>query len=273
MSRGPWQSPYDAQVTHIVVNDHLTWVKLPKKKGKTVVLLHGGLSQSSSLLQALGPRLHNRFEVAAFDRRGHGKTSDTDEPFSYDAMADETIAFIELLDRRVYLLGHSDGANVALLVAMRRPDLLRRVALVGSNFHHDGLVPMNDFTPESEGFAEFAVEFARNSPDGVEHAAAVVEKSLALVKTEPNLTLEELRVVSTPVLVMTGDDDVARLDHSVAMYEALPEAQLAVIPGASHSVLKEQTKLCMDIIERFFLGPIPPVTRSPLRRAKTDVTP
>jgi pimeloyl-ACP methyl ester carboxylesterase len=257
-------------VTHIVVNNHLTWVKLPKKKRKTIVLLHGGLSQSSSLLGTLGPSLSARFELAAFDRRGHGKTADTEEPFSYDTMADETIAFIELLERRVYLLGHSDGANVALLVAMRRPDLLRRVVLVGANFHHDGLVPMTDFTPESDGFAEFAVEFARDSPDGVEHAAAVVEKSLALVKSEPNLTVEELRTIETPILVMSGDDDVARLDHTVTLYEALSEAQLAVIPGASHGVLKEQTKLCLTMIVRFFLGPIPPETRSPLRRRPRD---
>lgn len=264
---------YDAQVTRIVLNDHLTWVKLPKKKGKTVVVLHGGLSQSSSLLRVVGPSLSPRFEVAAFDRRGHGKTADSDEPFSYDAMAEETIAFIELLERRVYLLGHSDGANVALLVAMRRPDLLRRVVLVGANFHHEGLVTMSDFTPESEGFAEFAVEFARNSPDGVEHAAAVVEKSLALVKSEPNLTVEQLRTIATPVLVMSGDDDVARLDHTVTLYEALAEAQLAVIPGASHSVLKEQTALCLSIITRFLLGPIPPVTMVPLRRAPRATPP
>jgi pimeloyl-ACP methyl ester carboxylesterase len=260
-------------VTRIAVNDHLTWVKLPKKKGKTIVLLHGGLSQSSSLLRVLGPSLATHFELAAFDRRGHGKTADTDEPFSYDTMADEAIAFIELLERRVYLLGHSDGANVALLVAMRRPDLVRRAVLVGANFHHDGLVPMGDFTPESDGFAEFAVEFARDSPDGVEHAAAVVEKSLALVKSEPNLSVDDLRTISPPILVMSGDDDVARLDHTVALYEALPEAQLAVIPGASHGVLKEQTKLCLSIIVRFFLGPIPPETKTPLRRAPRDATP
>ena len=224
-------------------------------------------------MRPLAPGLSKRFELAAFDRRGHGKTADTDEPFSYDAMADETIAFIEHLKRRVYLLGHSDGANVALLVALRRPDLVRRVALVGGNFHHDGLVPMSDFTPESEGFAEFAVEFARDSPDGVEHAAAVVEKSLALVKSEPNLSEDELRTIATPILVMSGDDDVARLDHTVALYEALPEAQLAVIPGASHGVLKEQTKLCLTIIVRFFLGPVPPLTKIPLRRAARDAEP
>ncbi len=246
---------------------------IPKKKSKTVVLLHGGLSQSSSLLRTLGPSMSKRFTLAAFDRRGHGKTADTDEPFSYDAMAEETIAFLELLGRRVYLLGHSDGGNVALLVAQRRADLVRRAALVGANFHHDGLVPMDDFTPESDGFAEFAVEFAVDSPDGIEHAAVVVEKSLALVKSEPNLTREELRTISTPVLVMSGDDDVARLDHTVALYQTLAQAQLAVIPGASHGVLKEQTQLCVSIIERFFLGPIPPETRSPLRRAARGATP
>jgi pimeloyl-ACP methyl ester carboxylesterase len=255
-------------VTRIDLNGHPTWVKLPKKKGPTIVLLHGGLSDSESLLRPLAPGLSKKFALAAFDRRGHGRTKDTDEPFAYDAMADETIAFIEHLQRRVYVLGHSDGANVALLIALRRPDLLRRVVLVGANFHHDGLVPMKDFTPESEGFVEFAVDFAGVSPDGVEHAAAVVEKSLALVRNEPELSVDDLRNIATPVLVLSGDDDVARLDHTVALYEALAEGQLAVIPGASHSVLKERTKLCLTIIEEFLLGPIPPLTKIPLRRAQ-----
>ncbi len=142
------------------------------------------------------------------------------------------------------------------------------MVLVGANFHYDGLVPMKDFTPESEGFAEFAVDFARVSPDGVEHAAAVVEKSLALVRSEPGTERRRTCAISPRrCLVMSGDDDVARLDHTVALYEALPEAQLAIIPGASHSVLKERTKLCLSIIEEFLLGPVPPLTKIPLRRA------
>jgi pimeloyl-ACP methyl ester carboxylesterase len=257
-------------VTRIDLNGHPTWVKLPKKKGRTLVLLHGGLSDSASMMRAVGPYLKDQFALAAFDRRGHGRTADTDEPFSYDAMADETIAFIEHLDRAVYLLGHSDGGNVALIVARRRPDLVRRAVVVGANFHHDGLVPLPDFTPESEGFPEFAVDFALHSPDGIEHAAAVVEKSLQLVKTQPTMTVEELAAIVVPMLVMSGDDDVAQLHHTVSMYEAIPEAQLAVIPGASHGVLKEQPKLVVRMIERFLLGPIPPETRSPLRRSRPE---
>ncbi len=257
-------------MTQIDLNGHPTWVKLPKKKGRTLVLLHGGLSDSASMMRAVGPYLKDQFVLAAFDRRGHGRTADTDEPFSYDAMADETIAFIEHLDRAVYLLGHSDGGNVALIVARRRPDLVSRAVVVGANFHYDGLVSLPEFTPKSEGFPEFAVEFALHSPDGIEHAAVVVEKSLELVKTQPTMTAEDLSSIVVPVLVMSGDDDVAQLNHTVAMYESMPEAQLAVIPGASHSVLKEQPKLCVRMIERFLLGPVPPETRAPLRRARPE---
>jgi pimeloyl-ACP methyl ester carboxylesterase len=254
-------------VTRVQLNDHPTWVLLPKKKGKTVVLLHGGLSSSSSLLRVLGPRLSKRFAIAAFDRRGHGRTADTDAPFSYDDMATETIAFLELLHRRVHLVGHSDGGNVALLVALRRPDLLHRIVLVGANYRFDGLMPLVDFTPESPDFDEFAANYAIMSPDGVDHAASVVEKSLRLVKSEPTLTTEDLRAMTVPVLVMAGDDDVARLDHTVSMYEAFPEAQLAILPGTSHAILKERTKECARIIMDFLLGPVPPVTKYPLRRA------
>jgi hypothetical protein len=54
------------------------------------------------------------------------------------------------------------------------------------------------------------------------------------------------------------------------MYEAIPEAQLAVLPGASHGVLKEQPKVAVRMIERFLLGPVPPETRAPLRRARPE---
>jgi pimeloyl-ACP methyl ester carboxylesterase len=259
-------------VTRIQLNEHPTWAVLPKKKGKTVVLLHGGLSSSSSLLRVLGPRLKKRFALAAFDRRGHGRTADTEAPFSYDDMAVETIAFLELLNRRVYLLGHSDGGNVALLVALRRPDLVHRAVLVGANYHFEGLMPMEAFTPESPDFEEFARDYATRSPDGIEHAATVVEKSLHLIRSEPTLSEDDLRGMSVPVLVMAGDDDVARLSHTISMYESFPEGQLAILPGTSHAILKERTKECGRLIEEFFLGPVPPETKYALRRAKSPAS-
>lgn len=255
------------------MNDHPTWARLPKKRGKAIVLLHGGLSSSTSLLRTLGPGLSKRFQLAAFDRRGHGRTADTDQPFSYEAMADETVAFLEMLNRPVHLLGHSDGANVALAVAMRRVDFVKRLVVVGADFHHDGLNDMEHFTPDSPGFADFAAQYATRSPDGVEHAKDVVRKSLELVTTQPTWTSRDLARITVPVLVMSGDDDVAKLSHTVALYETLENAQLAILPGTSHALLKEQTKESVRLIERFLLGPKIPLTKYPLRRSANKIAP
>ena len=75
----------------IELNGQRTWVLVPKKKGEIVLLLHGGMSSSASLLSSIGPHLKKRFRLAAFDRRGHGKSPDNDRPFHYADMAEETI--------------------------------------------------------------------------------------------------------------------------------------------------------------------------------------
>ena len=250
----------------IELNGHRTWVLVPKKKGEVVLLLHGGMSSSASLLSSIGPHLKKRFRLAAFDRRGHGKSPDNDRPFHYADMAEEAIAFIEHLGRKVHLVGHSDGANVALLVTLRRPDLVRRCVFVGGNFNHRGLVPVEPLRVDSPGFQAWSEKYAALSPDGIEHAATVLHKSVRLFAHEPKLYREDLARVSRPVLVMAGDDDVAKLSHTCAFFESIPDAQLAIVPGASHGVLKEQSALCASMIERFLTQSLPVKTLAPIRR-------
>src|SRR4029079_15522439 len=109
--------------------------------GEPLVLLHGGLSDSREW-GAQSPVLRERYRPFAFDRRGHGGTPDTDAPFDYDEMAGETVAFLEdVVGGPAHLVGWSDGAIVALLTSMRRPDLVRRQVLIGANFHYDGMHP------------------------------------------------------------------------------------------------------------------------------------
>jgi len=251
----------------IDLNGQRTWALVPRKKGETVLLLHGGMSSSASMLTSIGPHLKKKFHLAAFDRRGHGKSPDNEKPFHYDEMADQTIAFVEHLGRKVHLVGHSDGGNVALLVVLKRPDLVKRAVLVGANFNHRGLVPVEPTRVDSPGFQAWAEKYAASSPEGIGHAEAVLKKSQRLFAREPKLYREQLARVSRPVLVLAGDDDVAKLSHTCALFESMPGAQLAIIPGASHAVLKEQTTLCASIIERFLTQSLPPETRAPIRRA------
>jgi len=257
------------EVTTISLQGHATWARLPKGKGPTVLLLHGGMSSSASLLRSIGPSLAKRYRVAAFDRRGHGRTSDTDAPFSYDAMANETIAFIEHLKRRVHVIGHSDGGNIALLVAMRRPELLRRVIAVGANYHYEGLLGVPTFDLEGDDFAAWARRFGERSPDGPGHARAVEEKTRIMTFSQPSLSVKDLATIAVPVLVMAGDDDVATLSHTCSMYEAIPQGQLSIVPGSSHMLLKERTKECVRIIDHFLSAKLPPATFAPMRRPST----
>jgi pimeloyl-ACP methyl ester carboxylesterase len=259
------------KMTTITLQGHPTWAQVPKRKGRTLVLLHGGMSRSASLLRTVGKPLAKEFRIAAFDRRGHGRTADTDAPFSYSAMADETVAFLEYLDRRVHLVGHSDGANVALLVAMRRPDLVHRVVAIGANFHYDGLMPMPGFDTDSEEFAQWAERFGEHSPDGASHATVVEEKTRIMTYSEPNLTTGDLATIPVPVLVMAGDDDVATLAHTCALYESIPEGQLSIVPGTSHMLLKERTRESLRIILHFLTMDLPPDTYMPIRRLDLEI--
>jgi len=219
------------------------------------------------MLRSIGPGLERHFRVGAFDRRGHGRTADTPAAFTYESMAQETIAFIESLDRRVHLVGHSDGGNVALLVGQRRPDLIKRMVVVGANFHHDGLIEFPLMQPGTPDFEQWASKYARHAPEGISHAEEVLIKTNEMFRTGPTMTVRDLGEITVPVLVMAGDDDVATLGHTTTMFESIPVAQLAIVPGASHAVLKEHTKDCVRMIHRFLLQKLPVATYSPLRRA------
>lgn len=257
-------------MTTLSLNGHPTWARLPKGNGPTTLLLHGGMSSSQSLLKTIGPGLSKSFRLTAFDRRGHGRTADTDAPFHYEDMASETIAYLEFLGRRTHLIGHSDGGIVALLVAMRRPDLVKRVVVIGANYHFAGLAPMNSFDTDSEGFEAWAQKYADLSPDGIAHAPVVLKKTMTMFATEPTLTTYDLSTISRPVLVMSGDDDVVTLEHTCSLYLAIPEAQLAVVPGTSHALLKERTRESVRILRHFLQSELPVTTYMPVRRLSKD---
>ena len=108
--------------------------------------------------------------------------------------------------------------------------------------------------------------YARRSPDGADHFPVVSEKFLAMVTTEPTLTPDDLAHLAHPTLVLVGDDDLVRLDHTVALYEALPAGRLCVVPGASHAVVIERPQLVASTIAEFLSGPEPPETLLPVRR-------
>jgi pimeloyl-ACP methyl ester carboxylesterase len=262
-------------MTYIDVNGHRTWLTVGGSHEQTVLLLHGGLSESDSMLETVGGPIGERYRVAAFDRRGHGRTADTPEPFHYDDMADQTVAVLEHLGGSAHVVGYSDGGIIGLLVALRRPDLLDRLVLIGTNFHHDGLRQLDPPDGGGDGgggdaddaFARIAQTYAEHSPDGADHFEEFIAKTFTMFASEPTMTVADLARVEVPRLVLVGDDDLVELPHTVELYESIPDAQLAVVPAASHLLPIEQPEETARIILRYLAAPLPPKTMLPSRRS------
>ena len=233
--------------------------------GESFVMLHPGGVDS----RAYGPNLQDftsHFTVFLPEQRGHGHTPDSSGEFTYDLMADDTIKFIEqVVGGPTLLMGMSDGGVVALLVAKKRPDLVKRLIFVAAVFHHNGW----DEGVLQPGAAppEFMTEgYGKVSPDGKAHYAVIVKKLDAMHMSGPMLTVDDLKSIRCRTLAMFGDDDEVRLEHIIAFYRNVPDCELAIIPGTSHGLLVEKPRLCDEIMLEFLTqNPVP--TMAPRRRA------
>lgn len=246
------------------LNGVRTWYQ-EQGDGEALVALHpGGAGVDARALRPVVGALAAHFDVYTPERRAHGRTPDVEGPITFDAMAHDTIAFIEtVIGDPVHLLGYSDGAIVAVLVALRRPDLVRRLVFVAGVFHHDGWVD-GIFDGEPPDFLRQS--YGELSPDGIDHYDVVVAKLEAMHAQEPAVTRGELGKITSRTLVMIGDDDEVRLEHAVEMYRSVPDAELAIVPGTSHGLLAEKPDLC-NLLVTEFLTKEPVATFAPIRRA------
>ncbi|WP_019883836.1 alpha/beta fold hydrolase [Streptomyces purpureus] len=251
-----------------------TYVQLGKVKtwyeehgaGEPLVLMHGGLVDARFFAPNLGP-LAEHFRVYTPERRGHGHTPDVPGPITYQLMADDTIAFLENVVREPSdLVGHSDGAFVAMLVAMQRPELVKRLVLISGGFNKEGeAVPDMEWNVD-EIFEFLGPTYGEVSPDGIDHFKIVAAKIGEMAAKEPNLKAEDLAAVTARTLVMFSDDDLVTMDHVVQMYDALPKAELAVVPGTSHFLTQEKPALVNALVLDFLTNePVPTVAA--IRRA------
>jgi pimeloyl-ACP methyl ester carboxylesterase len=248
-----------------------TWYE-EEGAGEPLLLLHGGFCTNETWGAQRGD-LAARYHLFLPERRAHGHTPDVAGPLSYQDMAEDTVAFVEsVVDGPAHLVGWSDGAIVALLVAIARPDLVRKVVAMGANFlpfPRCGAVPdmFDHLTPDGDDLAYFRELYQAVSPDGGDHWPIVVEKLISTYRVEPDLREADLARIGAPTLVLVGDDDMMTLEHTIALYRAIPHSELAVVPGTSHTVMMDKpgevNRLILD-----FLANDPIETMVPIRRAQ-----
>lgn len=237
--------------------------------GAPILFLHGGLLFFDNNFQHQRDYFASYRTVIGIDQRGHGHSPDVDGPLSYQAMADDTAAVLEQLGLGpVDVVGHSDGGDIALLLARDHPELVRRVVISGANLR-PGLTPeeleqrrhwsaeqvaqkaraMSDSLPPF-----FRAGYAKVSPDGADHWLTLVAKDYQMWLTPVVIAPADLKRISAPVLVMAGDHDFTSIEETVEIWRGLPRGQLIILPGTGHGTLLEKPELVNLAIRQFLDG-------------------
>jgi pimeloyl-ACP methyl ester carboxylesterase len=221
--------------------------------GDPLVILHGGFATVETFSE-FSPLLSQHYRTYSPERRAHGRMPDPGGPLTYEIMADDTIAFIDAIGTGpVHLVGWSDGGNVAMIVAGRRPELVRKLVIGGTavNIHSvtycpgDGQQADRSRPPTSAGGRLRRTFAGRRRP----LSRSLRQLSRALFET--TLELDGLAHIPAPTLVMAADDDLVSITHLEAMRDALPHGQLAIVPGTSHGLPLEKPSLTADLILGF----------------------
>lgn len=202
----------------------------------TVLMLHGGLASSEYWGFQLGPLREKGYRVVLVDSRGHGRSSRDDKPLTYGLMASDVHTLMNrLLLQKVSVVGWSDGAIVALDLAMNHPERLERVFAFGANYDPSGVTPNAERNPTFKRFIDDARGVYRNvspAPDDWDGFYAAVTK---LWETEPHYTLEQLGAIRVPVTIADGEyDEAIQRAHTEQLARAIPGAKLRILRGVSH---------------------------------------
>jgi pimeloyl-ACP methyl ester carboxylesterase len=236
--------------------------------GEPLILLHGG-TVTSKMWEPYLPVLSQHFEVITPDSRGHGKTENPAQALSYRAMADDVAAFIQALGLSQPLVGgYSDGGQIALELGMRYPDLAK------------GLIIGGAFYKFSESYLNWTKDFGIESPGviNIEHIEREMADAVSMwnewhFPEKPNYwqtllcqlsmtwltpldyTAQEFSQIIVPTFILLGDrDNLVPVEQALEMYRLIPQAEVAILPNATHgfpwSKVELSTQLMLDFLLR-----------------------
>jgi pimeloyl-ACP methyl ester carboxylesterase len=241
--------------------------------GRPLVLLHGALSTIETSFGAVLPLLAESRRIVAVEQQAHGHTPDIDRPLTYRQMAEDTAGLLRRLDiERADFFGYSMGAGIALELAIRRPELVRRLVVASVTYSKEGLHPeieelIESVKPEDLAGSVFEEAYAKTAPNP-EDWPTLVGKCNQLDREFAGWLPEDIQSITAPTLLIVGDSDIVRPEHAVQTFRllgggvegdsaGLPPSQLAVLPGTTHLTLVERAEWLGSMVSAFLDAPRP----------------
>jgi pimeloyl-ACP methyl ester carboxylesterase len=229
-----------------------------------LVLLHGGMGVAGDPVYGwagLAPSFSDDFHVVLVDHRGHGRTTNPAGSMTFEQMGDDLTALIDHLDRGpAHVAGISDGGVTALDLALRRPEHVRSLALIGTNYCVDdrtlGEVDSIDADVIERDHPGIAARFAELH-DGGKHPGFWKELIGQIIdnnRVNPSWTVDDLRRVHCPTLLIAGENDpFANTDQMFTMKTEIPDAESLIINHSGHAVHAEHPEIVGPRIVDFLL--------------------
>ena len=209
--------------------------------GEPLIMLHGNGGSIEAFSNQI-PFFEKYYHVIAIDSRLQGKSGGSPDTISYSLMASDFNALLNQLHiDSAYVLGWSDGGINGLIMALKYPDKVKKLAVSGANT-----------VPDSTAFKYSDILGMKNF---VENNTTASKTEIALNKMmlyEPNISYDSLKQIRCPVLVMAGDHDIIKLGHTLKIYQSIPVAELCIYPNSHHNALQEHPKLFNQIVLTFF---------------------
>jgi pimeloyl-ACP methyl ester carboxylesterase len=204
--------------------------------GLPVILLHGGLGHSGNWGYQVPALLRRGYRAVLIDSRGHGRSTRDARPYTYERMASDVSAVMAALRlEKVGLVGWSDGACTALILASRAPTRVAGVFFFACNMDPSGAKPITEFTPIlRRGMSRHAQDYAELSatPDQFD---AFSEAVGLMQKTQPNYSANDLAAISVPVVIVHSEhDEFIKREHAEYLARSIPNSEFVNLHGVSH---------------------------------------
>jgi pimeloyl-ACP methyl ester carboxylesterase len=225
----------------------------PKSARVPVLLLHGGFGNSNYYGRLIPVLAAHGYRVIAMDSRGHGRSTMSDAPLSYDLMAQDVLGLLDRLEiSKVYIVGWSDGGIIGLDLAMTHPDRLAGLFAFGANADVSGLKEGAGTTPVFGAYlARTAQEYQVLSPTPQQwdkFSAAVTK----MWETLPAYTRTDLASIKVPTTIADGEfDEGIKQTHDEYMAKAIPGARLVILPNVSHFAMLQDPPAFNAAVLRF----------------------